>query len=332
MWRHFKIVLCWLVPPLLLTAFAGLWVCKFNQWDSLTFITVIPFWIWALPGILVSAIAAVLIRSRLSYIALAVWFLTAVLSSAETWGVFRSAVSQQSSQKTEQDGYRLKLVSINCRNGTLKAAQQAIALKPDILFLQEAPDESNITILTEKLFGARGAFVEANSTAIIGDGQFLTFAPDEETPSIHARFRHAEGFLLDLTNVKLEMAIPENEFWRQKAREKMKVTRIKNRKSVRRFVAGYTPNSGQPVRIVAGDFSTPHGDDIFRPMKKVGLGDAFLRSGRGTGNTFPQKSPVFRFDQVWISSEPQLLKTFTIKTEYSHHKILVCEFLLHADS
>ncbi|MDF1752528.1 MAG: endonuclease/exonuclease/phosphatase family protein [Verrucomicrobiales bacterium] len=328
MWRLIKKLLSFLVPAVVLLAYAGLWICKFNQWDSLTFITVIPFWMWAMPGILISVIAALLVRSRFSYVVLAIWALTALFASAETRGLFRSAVGNRSASLSAKKSKGLiKLISINCRSGNLQAAQEAIELKPDLVLLQEAPDREDIEELTRRLFGELGHFVAANGTAIIGKGDFLTFAEDDTTPTIHARFKHSSGVLIDLSSVKLEESIPEAEFWKLPVREKMAANRVKNRKSLRKYIGHYRPNAGQPIRIVGGDFATPPGDDIFRPLRKAGLRDAFDNSGRGTGNTFPAKFPIFRLDQIWISPEAQLLKTYTHRTSHSDRQIVICEFI-----
>ena len=106
----------------------------------------------------------------------------------------------------------------------------------------------------------------------------------------------------------------------------MRDTRIRNRKAIRQYIGDYQVHNRQPIRIVAGDFATPPGDDVFRPLKKAGLLDAFHVAGQGIGNTYPSDTPVLRLNQVWISPDATLLKTSSKRSFHSDHRILICDF------
>ncbi len=329
MWRRFKILLTFLVPALLLTAYLVVWVCKWNQWDSLTFITVVPFWILAVPGILIASTALLLIRSWFSLTVLLVWLVTAIFATAETSGLLRSLTPDKKKDSVQVAGQvTVRLVSINCNNGNLRAAHEVATIAPDIILLQEAPESRHLEELTRRVFGEKGNFVASTSNAILAKGEFLTKAFDDTTPTVHSRLKLGNGTLIDLSNVQLPPLMPEAEVFWEEVRRKMTMNRIQNRKSVRSFINGYLPNTNQPIRIVAGDFSTPPGDDVFRPLIQAGLFDAFQEAGLGLGHTYPENFGLLRLDYIWISNEVQLLKTYTRPNEHSDHRMVICEFLV----
>ncbi len=324
MWRRTKSTAFYFFPFFILLCYLGLWFCKFNQWDSLTYITIIPFWMWALLGTLASAITMTFMRSRLCVAVLILWLVTGLAISLEARGVFRQIVEPEAGDATEG---ALRLVSINCQDGSVSAAATALELKPDLLLLQEAPGREPIASLCQQLYGDGGSFVIDGSVAILGRGRFLTSAEEDEAPiAIHARFRHESGALMDVSNVALHCSIPEWQIWNKAVREQLRDTRIANRRALRRYIGEYPVNEHQPVRIIAGDFSTPPGDDIFRPLKQAGLRDAFATSGLGTGHTYPSERPFLRLDQVWISPDAQLIRTTTMESPDTDHRIVICEF------
>ena len=290
---------------------------------------------WSLPGMLVSIAATLAIRNHFSMFVFGLWLLTAVFGSAEAWGLFRELKAASFGGKSDEEeepgepaAKIYRVVTINCDGGSVRAASEAGDLDPDLVFLQEAPSKRDVEELTRRLYANQGSFVLAGSLAILGRGEFVTFVPEEQSHGVHSRFRHRNGTLLDLTNLKLDRSIPRWEVWKAEVRQEMKESRVRNRKAVRGFVNGYNVHARQPVRIVAGDFATPPGDDIFRPLKKAGLRDAFVSSGQGIGNTFPSDIPILRLNQIWISPEANLIKTTTKRSFNSDHRFVICEFIL----
>jgi endonuclease/exonuclease/phosphatase (EEP) superfamily protein YafD len=328
-WRRCKILLTYLVPALLLAAFWVVWVCKWNQWDSVTYLTVVPFWLLAVPAILVALTALLLIRSWYCWVVFLLWLVTALFATTETRGLWRALAADSKKAPVPVAGQTaIRLVSINCHNGNLRAANEAAKMTPDIILLQEAPELRHLEELTRRIFGEKGKFVASASNAILARGEFLTKAFDETTPTVHARLKLENGALLDLSNVQLTPLLPQAGVLWEEVRRKLTLTRIKNRKSVRSFITGYLSDAHQPIRIVAGDFATPPGDDVFRPLKEAGLGDAFEKTGLGIGNTYPEKFPLFRLNSIWVSSEMRLLRTYTQANEHSDHRIVVCDMVV----
>ena len=50
--------------------------CLFRSWDAVAAVTVFPIWIWAIFGIGCALVALVLTRSKIAYVAIAIWLAT----------------------------------------------------------------------------------------------------------------------------------------------------------------------------------------------------------------------------------------------------------------
>jgi len=79
--------------------------------------------------------------------------------------------------------------------------------------------------------------------------------------------------------------------------------------------------------IVGGDFNAPAGDGAIRQLAAHYL-DSYPQAGHGLGNTFPNKFPVHRIDQVWLSPDLQATRQGTVRTRHSDHRMVIVDFLM----
>lgn len=78
--------------------------------------------------------------------------------------------------------------------------------------------------------------------------------------------------------------------------------------------------------ILTGDFNDTPVSYTYRRLTHQDLGDAFVNSGNGIGNTYVAKLPLFRIDYILHSSELQSFYFDSPKIELSDHYPLKCEF------
>lgn len=335
MWRKINKLLSALIPSLILISFFAVTVCFINQWDSLVWVTIIPIWIWAGIGVAASVVSWVLFRSNAAIFTLCLCLIAGVIFPEETRYLLRDSRQDFSSEKDsdkKKANTRLRIVTINCNNGNFRAAMEVSSLEPDIVFFQETPLRPELSEIVTEIFGESddAAFAMSSSrhgNAILARGEFLMEKADEGSSTLHVRLRlPPPGQLIDLTNVNLDDCLPTWTFWKRSERKRLTLARISNRRELRGYVVDYDTARKQPPRIVAGDFSTPAGDDVFRFLKNSGLRDCFPVSGTGWGNTFTAETPFLRVDQIWMSPDLTPIKTQAVITPYSDHRIVVCDF------
>ncbi len=315
------------LPAVFLVLFLGIWFCRWNQWDTFTAITVIPFWMYAIPcGIIVRA-AAWIGRSRFGLGVCLLWAGAALGATGEVRSLIRSLEHLAAEREGARGDRGFRIVSLKAGD-TLPDGAQLRRLGPDIVLIQQLTSEDAVIELTVDTFESGGSFVRGERGAILGKGRFLTFAEDEETGSIHTRFNSAAGVLFDLTGVQLEESLPDGRLWRGDTWNRMRDKRREKRRAVRRFVESYGIDANQPVRIVGGDFGAPPGDDIYRPLRTAGLRDLFRLAGRGFGNTEPAGLPLYRSSQIWASPELVPHDCHVRQLEGWDGRVLICDFVI----
>ena len=335
MWRNFNKLLSLLIPSLILAGFFALLICFINRWDSATWITVIPIWIWAGIGAVLSLISWLVFRSAVSIIILCLWLVAGIALPEETRALLRDFKHDVTAESNDEDQEKfprsIRIVTINCHDGNIAAAREAIQLKPDIVLLQESPIRPEVNLLADEIFGGdENGFAVAHArgkNAILCRGEILHQSFDKSSPCVHARIRlQPRAGVIDLSNVHLKNCLPSSRLWRKSERTDLTHARIFNRRLLRSFFAEYDKDGKQPPRVVAGEFATPPGDDIFRPLRDAGLQDAYSASGKGWGNTFTTGVPYLRPNQIWMSPGLILLETKTIVSEHSDHRIVILRF------
>ncbi len=326
--RHFFAVA---IPVFLVVVLLIVLLCYLNRWDELVVITLIPMWAWAGAGVLISIVAWPTLKSRLSLVTFALWLIAGVALSDETAGLlreFRAAVSggKPKPASSEPGPEKLRIVTLNCNDGTVEATTGLKKLAPDIVLLQEAPERAYLIDLTSELFGVEGTFIRSEQCAILARGRLGDSFTEASTGSLIATLERPGGESINVINLHLPSAAPRFDIWNAECWRVLTERRKSNRRTLRNLLDTMPNRSVSDLRIVGGGFGAPPSDDIFRLLRNAGLADSFRQSGYGWGNTFPASLPLLRVDQIWVSPlyVPERSETFSVGA--SDHRFVVSDF------
>lgn len=329
MWRQTQKFLAAFVPAILVVIYLVVAACMLNQWDSMVSITLIPIWAWGAIGAVVSLIGWIVFRGKAFLFVFCLWLISGIVFSEEARSIGRelAATLEQkpaSDQGAQQKKTSLRIVNFNA-NDKAGALTLLTDLEPDIVAIQQAPSEESLEGILEDLFGADHAIVTNGSNAILARGEFVDTLLEPDSNTVHARIRTPNGTIVDITNLHLEPCLPSFEMWRASTWEKLTDARLENRKLVRAYLGENEITSGRTGRIVCGGFTTPPGDDVFRPLATAGLVDSFDEAGIGWGNTYPDNYAIFRLDQIWVSKNLAPIEVTTRRAPESEHRTVVCD-------
>lgn len=329
MWRQTQKFLAAFVPALLLAIYFVVMTCLMNRWDSMVPITLIPVWAWGLAGAAVSLVGWIVFRGKAILFVFCLWLVSGIAFAEETHGIVRELAASlktkpEEEEKKTPDLVPLRVVNFNA-NGDDESLSRLSELAPDIVAIQQAPDGKTLAAFAETLFGADHEVAVNGTNAILARGEFLQVLSETDSETVHARLRTPKGTIVDITNLELEPCLPRLDMWQPAVWNKLIATRLANRKLVRAFLGENELTSGRTGRIVCGGFSTPPGDDVFRPLESTGLIDSYDEAGIGFGNTYPADYAVFRLDQIWVSRNLLPLSVKTLLNPGSDHRTVVCE-------
>ncbi len=327
MWRPLKNLLATLTSVSLLLIFCGVMVCLLNRWDSMVAITLIPIWTWAGFGMLTALISWLLFRGTLNIAVLCLWLISAILISEEPRSFVRELALSFKGDAPSENQSTIRIVNINA-NESEALLRRVIELKPDIVVIQKAPREKSLEAIAEDLYGLDKLLVINQSNAIIARGELINTLSETEDSTLHLRLKSPEGHVFDITNVDLDPYLPSPKLWRKKVWKRLTITRIKNRRLLRRYLGENQMTEGSISRIISGGFGTPPGDDVYRPLETAQLSDAFARAGTGWGNTYPGRYPLVRLDQVWVSPDITPLRVTSQPNPGSTHRIVIADLAL----
>lgn len=329
MWRKLQQFLAALVPSLLLIAYLAVIICLLNRWDGLVMVTLIPIWAWAAIGMLASLISWIFFRGIPSIAMFCLCLVTGVACSEETHSLVRelgNSISKNNTTDTEV----ITIINLNC-GGTEAPLTRIAGEKPDIITIQKAPSKESLTILKDELFGEGYSLLFNRGNAIIAKGKFVDELRDPESATLHARLEHPSKKIFDITTVDLNYCVPRRDMWRPKVWKQLTEARIQNRRLIRSYLGENDIKKSNVLRVVAGGFNTPPGDDVFRPLLTNSLHDVFAESGLSWGNTYPSDYPNLRLDQIWVSDELKPLSARAKLNPDSFHRTVVAKLGVQAE-
>ncbi|MEM7601475.1 MAG: hypothetical protein AAF357_08680 [Verrucomicrobiota bacterium] len=325
MWRKIQRCLATIIPSLILAVFLIVMVCFMNRWDSMTAVTLIPIWAWAAVGMLACIVSWLAFRGIPAVIVFCVWLVTGIGFSEESHALFRELIRSIDPVAPPDEDSRIRVINLNAAQSA-EALQKAFDLDPDIVIIQDAPEETAIAELANEEFGIESAFFAEAGHAFIGRGELMAAFVEENERAVHARLKMDDELIIDLTGVDLEPSFPTPYLWKVKKWRELTNRRISNRRFLRKCLGENQITRASTGRLISGGFNTPPGDDVFRPFESNLLTDTFEVSGTGWGNTFPASYPAFRFDQIWSSPNLVPYKTTTQRIAESGHRMVIVDF------
>lgn len=283
-----------------------------NRSDWNYVVTVWPAWTWGAIGFVFALFA----RKGKSLL-VALWLLFALIFVDEAKSYPRMIIPS--------GPHDLRVVSLNCAGGTVAAAQEIKAYRPDIVLLQESPDKDQVAKLAKEFFGDEGVAIPGPDASIIVRGPVTPVTAKYTNDFVGAHWKDSQGHSLDIVSLRLLPPCMRIDFFNPEAWQEFSRNRSGRRKEVAEM-ATKLADLGLKPDLIGGDWNTPPDIGVQRLLVD-GLGDTFAQVGRGYGATCVNPYPcLVRIDQIWHSSALTPVNAFVVKTENSDHRMLVADF------
>ena len=189
-------------------------LCLLVQPDWLAPVVLIPTWCWLIPGFAL-AMSADWWNHKLRFIAvLALWGVFIVLFVEEARSLIRFKSWPTVERQASREGSRtIRVVSLNCNVAQLRSAEEVVAWNPDVVLLQESPGSVSLGRLSQKLFGADGAFLYGGDVSILTNGQIQPKFSNRASHFVHAEVELPSGFRTDVISLRLAPPVFRLDFW-----------------------------------------------------------------------------------------------------------------------
>jgi vancomycin resistance protein VanJ len=286
--------------------------------------TFIPAWIWTIIGIMCAIpFAFISIRST-GYLIMA-WLLFAGWFVEEAKSLMQRSIFADRTIDFSRSKDTLLVVSFNCAGGNMNAAREIVAIKPDIVFLQERPNDLQaLRKLADEIHGPGSILGYGTDTAVIAKGMLISDAISDDTSRFlsHAQIRLPNGKSVALFSIHLQPPVIDTDLLSLECWRAHLIDRESRRKQLRKALSEIDRvPAGTPV-ILGGDFNVPANDGSLNVLRKS-LRDGFSQGGWGIGNTAINTLPLFRVDQIWFSKGIQAEFVTAIQSTYSDHRIVI---------
>jgi endonuclease/exonuclease/phosphatase (EEP) superfamily protein YafD len=298
--------------------FALITICFIGLWDLVAAITIFPQWCWALLGIFLSYFGWRLCKRRWLLLMPAVWVITAILFSDNVTSVLRMARPSPTAPSTT---HHVRVVTLNCA-GRAAAAEEIVALKPDVVLLQEIPSTNDLARCTQACFSAGGAFVSGLDCAILAGGAIEIRNQNEFPPQfIRAQVQLKGGKNVLVTSLRLIPPEGRLDLWNSTAWRASTENRRLRRTQLLAALERSMTETGLP-EILGGDFNAPVSDSVFRLLPA--FQDAHQEAGIGWGNTAINNFPIARPDQIRVKGF-RVISCRAVQTRNSDHRLVVAD-------
>ena len=305
-------------------------LCYIKRWDKVTAVTVFPLWSWALIGIFIIAVSWLFARNKFGVLVAAVWLVTALVGADEIPGIVNSIKGKNLTQAhpvTHEGKSIIRVATINCKNRTEEALLEAKAYAPDVVLIQESPGGSSLKKIAQEFYGEEGQFAGGWHCGIIARGKIMAIKNSPTPRFSHATLTLDDGRSIDLVSVHLKHAITRWDLWNRDCWK----THYSNRKIRRRqlieILTHVSKTHGNRPVIFGGDFNAPASDAVYNILRHHFL-DSYRAVGSGWGNTFFNRLPLLRIDQLWATTQLQPVNARAVPTKNSDHRLLVCDYTL----
>jgi endonuclease/exonuclease/phosphatase (EEP) superfamily protein YafD len=311
---------------LCLTAF----LCYGTRSDRCAAITIIPTWVWLLPGLLLTALGWRRPVRRAALAVVLLWLAYLLLIPEEPRSLARhDRWPSPEWQDARARGQALRVVSLNCAGGTIEAAAEVARYEPDLVLLQETPGPREVERLAQQLFGKDAATLVGLDASIMLRGRLTPVALPRPLFAyfVQAHARLANGIETEVISLRLVPAIVRLDLWKPDCWREQTINRRLRREELQAVARQIAALPRTAPLLLGGDFNAPAGDAIFRLLQPR-LRDTFREAGLGWGDTIMNELPLQRIDQVWISDRFRTAAVLARRTQNSDHRLVVCDLFL----
>ncbi len=306
--------------------------CYLRRWDKVAAITVFPFWAWGIAGVGMAGLAWLVGRKRLAGAVCLLWAGTIIFGSDETRPLLRlNAEEPLPGAPPPVNGTpTLRIVSLNCRVGPANpnVFKDIESWQPDIVFLQESPYPQELEKFKTRLFGkAESEWVGGPECSIVARGRIHNPITGWQPASVLGTVEFSPGKFIEVACVHLKGAETTVKLWRKEAWLSHYYNRQSRRVELSRLLGVQGFMSRQHPAIIGGDFNAPAGDAVFDLLRDSGFRDAIAEAASGWPDTYPNAAPMLRIDHLWVNPLITPVRAAAVKTLYSDHRMVVCDFL-----
>ncbi len=271
-------------------------VCFWKRFDACTVVTLFPTWCWAGVGMLLLLVGWSRRHLRTCGAIAAAWLLFLIVFSDTPISLLRAVQPEP-----PRDG-TIRVVSLNCA-GKADAAEEVVALNPDVVLIQESPWRDSLEALARQMYGPGNHVQLGPDASILARG---SVTPVAVPPALRENFVHArvdvDGKTIDVISLRLYPCPIRLDIWSPECWRNYQANRAIRRRQLTRIAAYIATLPADTRLIVGGDFNCPPRDAV-TSLLKPRLTDAFTVAGRGWGATIIELFglPMIRIDQIWTS-------------------------------
>jgi hypothetical protein len=224
----------------------------------------------------------------------------------------------------------LRIVSLNCASSA-KAAEEVIALDPDIVLFQESPSREVLVAIGERLYGAGSHVCWGVDASIIARGEVVVVESplSQRGNFVHARVK-IDNSSIDIVSLRLLPNVFRMDLWSSSCWSAFRDNRERRRQQLSKIVSYLRGLPADAPVVVGGDFNAPP-EDAALEMLRPQFSDSFPLAGRGWGGTIINDWPMIRIDQIWTTSQLKAIAVIAQKTAFSDHRMVVGDFSLDGD-
>lgn len=218
----------------------------------------------------------------------------------------------------------LRVVTLNCAGGDVRAAEEAFRLQPQLLLLQESPSSTQIRALLRRHPGWTATV--GPDASILAQGSVRPFVgPDRHTDFVAAEVRLAGGGQpFRVASLRLTAPLLRLDFWNPVAWRAYAEDRSLRKRDLERIVRQLQA-AGSAGWILGGDFNTPPDPYVEGALAPLGLRDASSSAGRGWGGTGPAEFPLVRIDRILCPEGWRVRAAWTVRSAFSDHRMVVAD-------
>ena len=292
--------------------------------DEAAAVTLFPAWGWSTLGMLLVLFTRAAGGRKIVAGLLGVWVVFTLVFAEEPASLMRSGLEAISPRRPFSN---LRVVSLNCGGGLPQAAAEVVAYRPDVVLLQEVPDEKSVRGIAHRLFGANAGICYGWDTAILAHGPVVpVIPPKQERFFVAARVALPTGGTAEVVSLRLNPPVVRIDLWRPGCWREHTENRRARLLEMDQLLGHLNSLPASTPLLMGGDFNSPAGDAVPRRLAPR-LRDTFASGGQGWGNTALNDFPISRIDQLWATPQFQPVSIKARQTQFSDHRMVVADLL-----
>lgn len=295
------------------------------RWDLVYAATVYPAWVYAIGGLGIAALGRPKPFWKGWRWPLLFWTCFVLAFSEEPYSLLRMGSWPSADWTSKRHVSALRIVTLNCAGGLPEAAAEVSHLEPDIVLLQESPGKAELEKLAKQLFGDKGRVVRGPDASILAREPLTSLdLPKATGDFVAARTSLPDGAPCLVVSLRLTPPVLRFDYWNpacwSEYADNLR-TRRDELSSIVRFVSAHRGNA---ALVMGGDFNAGPTPGLARVMPQD-LTDAFKAAGAGWGHTAVNDYPLVRIDQIWVSPQMDIQRSYARKTVNSDHRMFVAD-------